>query len=83
MSLGKSLSLAEPLFLMAYGKDTGGIVSLLLQEHVEALHQKTLHEWKEPLAFSSQAADFLGLSQLSLSLSSAICEMAPPSDTHP
>lgn len=29
-------------------KDTGRAVSLLLQKHVEAVHQKSLHEWKGP-----------------------------------
>lgn len=57
VSLGKSLSLAEPLFLMACEKDTGRAVSLPLQKHVKALHQKSLHEWKEPLVLSSKAAD--------------------------
>lgn len=36
---GKSLSPAEPLFLVPCEKDTGGAMSLPLQEHVEALPQ--------------------------------------------
>lgn len=49
---GKSLSPAEPLFLVPCEKDTGEAVSLPLQEPVEALPQESLHECKEPLAQS-------------------------------
>lgn len=41
VSLGKSLSLAEALFLVACEKDTGRVVSLPLQNHAEVLHPKS------------------------------------------